>query len=239
MKGFYPMTPKILLVDDVAMFLELQKMFLRLSSVRILTAKDGVEALRTAEQERPSLIFMDLHMPNMGGAECCARIKGDPQLRSIPVVMITSEGKEEEKALCVKAGCDDFMTKPIDRLLYLEMARKFVPTVDRRETRIPYRGKVKFRVFGLTLSGEILDISANGVYVATDYEVEMETALELVFSMQEENSAVIQAKGRVAWVNCKNDKSKKSFPAGFGVELIAITEESNRALKNYVEKHRR
>jgi len=131
------------------------------------------------------------------------------------------------------------MTKPIDRLLYLEMARRFVPTVDRRETRIPYRGKVKFRVFGLTLSGEILDISANGVYVATDYEVEMETALELVFSMQEENSAVIQAKGRVAWVNCKNDKNKKSFPSGFGVELIAITEESNRALKNYVEKHRR
>ena len=233
------MTPKILLVDDVPMFLELQKMFLRLSSVRILTAKDGVEALQTAKEERPSLIFMDLHMPNMGGAECCARIKGDPQLKSIPVVMITSEGKEEEKAICFKAGCDEFMTKPVDRVLYLEMARRFVPTVDRRETRIPCRAKVKFRVFGFTLSGETLDISDNGVYVATDYEVEMETALELVFSIQEENGAVIQAKGRVAWVNCKNEKNKKNFPAGFGVELIAITEESNRTLKHFVELHKR
>jgi CheY-like chemotaxis protein len=233
------MTPKILLVDDVAMFLELQKMFLRLSSVRILTANDGVEALQTAKREMPSLIFMDLHMPNMGGAECCARIKEDPQLRSIPVVMITTEGKEEDKALCLKAGCDAFMTKPIDRVLYLEMARKFVPTVDRRETRIPYRGKAKFRVYGLTLSGEILDISARGVYVATDYEVEKETSLELVFAVQEQNCAVIQARGRVAWVNSRNDKRKKAFPAGFGVELIAITEESNRTLQHFVEMHRR
>jgi CheY-like chemotaxis protein len=232
------MTPKILLVDDVEMFLELQKMFLRLSSVRILTAKDGVEALDTAKKETPSLIFMDLNMPNMGGAECCARIKEDPQLRSIPVVMITSEGKAEEKALCIMAGCDDFMTKPIDRVLYLEMARKYVPTVDRRESRIPYRGKIKFRVFGLTLSGEIMDISAQGVYVASDYEIERETGLELVFAMEEENGAVIQAKGRVAWVNGKYAKKKKGFPAGFGVELIAITEESNRRLKHFVELHK-
>jgi CheY-like chemotaxis protein len=233
------MTPKILLVDDVAMFLELQKMFLKLSSVRILTAKDGVEALQAAEKEIPSLIFMDLHMPKMGGAECCARLKEDPQLRSIPVVMITSEGKDEEKALCLQAGCDDFMTKPIDRVLYLEMARKYVPTVDRRETRIPYRGKARFRVYGLTLSGEILDVSARGVYVATDYEVEKETELELVFSMQGENDAVIQARGRVAWVNSRNDKRKNAFPAGFGVELTAITEESNRTLHHFVETHRR
>jgi CheY-like chemotaxis protein len=233
------MTPKILLVDDVAMFLELQKMFLRLSSVRILTARNGVEALQTAKEEMPSLIFMDLHMPDMGGAECCTRIKEDPQLRSIPVVMITSEGKDEDKALCMKAGCDDFMTKPIDRLLYLEMARKYVPTVDRRETRIQYRGKARFRVYGLTLSGEIQDVSARGVYVATDYEVEKETCLELVFALQEENGAVIQARGRVAWVNSRNDKRKKAFPAGFGVELIAITEESNRTLQHFVETHRR
>ena len=233
------MTPKILLVDDVAMFLELQKMFLRLSSVRILTAKDGVEALETAKKERPALIFMDLHMPNMDGAECCARIKSDQELRSIPVVMITSEGKEEDKALCAGAGCDDFMTKPIDRVLYLEMARKYIPAVDRRETRIPYRGKAKFRVFGLTLSGDIVDISAQGVYVATDYEVEKETGLELVFAMEEENGAVIQAKGRVAWVNSRDDKRKKTFPAGFGVELTAITEESKRILKHFVEMHQR
>jgi len=232
------MTPKVLLVDDVAMFLELQKMFLKRSSVHILTAKDGVEALKIAKKELPVLIFMDLHMPNMNGVECCALIKADPLLRSIPVVMITTEGKEDDRNICYGAGCDDFMTKPIDRILYLEMARKFVPTIDRRESRVSFRTKVKFRVFGLTLSGEILNISAHGVYVATDYEVDAETMLELVFALPEESGALIQSRGRVAWVNSAKDK-KKNLPAGFGVELIAITEDSNRILKNFIETHNR
>ena len=231
------MTPKVLIVDDVVMFLDLQRMFLKRSSVHILTANDGVEALKIAKKELPALIFMDLHMPNMNGVECCARIKADPLLRSIPVVMITTEGKDDDRTICYKAGCDDFMTKPIDRILYLEMARKFVPTIDRRESRVPFRTKVKFRVFGLTLSGEILNISAQGVYVATDYEVDSETMLELVFALPGENGALIQTRGRVAWINSTKDK-KKNLPAGFGVELIAITEDSDRILKHFMETHK-
>lgn len=84
---------KILLVDDVNMFLELQKTFLKLSSVHLFTAQDGVEALQVMRKERPSLVFMDLHMPRMDGAECCARMKADAESKAIPVVMITSEGK--------------------------------------------------------------------------------------------------------------------------------------------------
>jgi CheY-like chemotaxis protein len=229
------MTPKILLVDDVSMFLNLQKMFLKLSSVRVLTANDGVEALRLAREERPSLIFMDMHMPNMGGAECCARIKADPLLRSIPVVMITSEGKEDDKALCFKAGCDGFLTKPIERVTYLEIARKFLPTVDRREFRMSHRGKVKFRVFGLTLSGEIMDISRNGIYISTDYDVEKESCIELVFALHNEGGAAVQSKGRVAWVNSRKELKKQNYPFGFGVEFLAITEESKRILNHFMD----
>ena len=231
------MTPKVLIVDDVEMFLDLQKRFLKLSSVNVLTARDGVEALRIAKKELPALIFLDLHMPNMNGADCCALIKADPLLNKIPVVMITSEGRADDKALCAKAGCDGYMTKPIDRTVYLETARKFMPAIDRRETRIPYRTKVKFKVFGLTLYGDILDISLHGVYMATDHEVDPETIVEIVFAVEEEGSALIQARGRIAWINRKNQKNKESYPAGFGVEFVAATEESNRILKHFVEKH--
>jgi CheY-like chemotaxis protein len=233
------MTPKILLVDDVAMFLDLQKMFLRLSSVRILTARDGAEALEIAGKERPSLIFMDLHMPNMDGAECCSKIKADPELKSIPVIMITSEGREEDRDICLKAGCNGFMTKPIDRVPYLETARRFLPAVDRRETRVPFRSMVKFRVFGLTLNGEIRDISKNGAYIATDYEVDAETSIELVFALQEDKGGIVQGRGRVAWVNSKKEKKKTAYPDGFGVELNAMTEESNRNLNDFMEARKR
>jgi Tfp pilus assembly protein PilZ len=89
----------------------------------------------------------------------------------------------------------------------------------------------------LTLSGEILNISAQGVYVATDYEVDSETMLELVFALPGENGALIQTRGRVAWINSTKDK-KKILPAGFGVELIAITEDSDRILKHFMETHK-
>lgn len=217
------------------MFLELQKMFLRLSAVHVLTARDGSEALTIARTERPGLIFMDLHMPTMNGAECCARLKGEPTLRSVPVVMITSEGKEEDRALCYRAGCDDFLTKPIDRNLYLEKARKFLPAIDRRDTRVPCRATVKFKVFGVTLSGEVLNVSANGAYVATGHEVGVGTVLELAFALPDGSGSLVQARGKVAWLNRRQAKLKQGLPEGFGIEFTAITEASKRALRQFVE----
>lgn len=229
---------KILLVDDVNMFVELQKGFLKQSSVTILTAGDGVEALKVCRTARPALIFMDLHMPNMNGAECCAAIKADPALKSIPVIMMTSAGKEDDKSLCIKAGCDNFLTKPLDRQLYLELARSYLPEIDRRDRRIDCRAKVKFRAFGVSLSGEIANLSALGIYIATDYAMETDTVIDLVFALPEEDGAIIHTKGRVAWPNSKTDRHKLSLPEGFGVEFIAITEESKAALASFVDRHK-
>jgi CheY-like chemotaxis protein len=231
------MIPKILLVDDVSMFLELQKSFLKLSSVHVLTAKDGVEALQMVKKESPSLVFMDLHMPHMDGIECCARIKADQATKSVTVVMITTEGKGEERQLCFKAGCDDFLTKPLDRILFLETARRFLPAIDRRDIRMPCREKAKFRAFGLTLSGEILDLSANGTYIATDYEVKTGTVLDIAFALTDGNRTMIQTKGRVAWVNSRESRKNPKVPVGFGVEFFAMAVELREALKSYVERH--
>jgi uncharacterized protein (TIGR02266 family) len=232
------MPPKILLVDDAAMFVELQKGFLQQSSVSILTARDGAEALKLCRAEHPQLVFMDLHMPIMGGAECCAALKADPSLKSITVILMTSAGKEDDKARCLKAGCNDFLTKPLDRNLYLALARSYLPAIDRRAPRVDCRTKVKFRVFGVTLSGDILNLSALGIYIATDYEVATGTVIELVFALPEETGAIIQTKGRVVWQNSKTKRIKTSLPAGFGVEFTAITDEYRTALARYLAKHK-
>jgi uncharacterized protein (TIGR02266 family) len=228
------MIPKVLLVDDVNMFLDLQKMYLKLSSVHVLTASNGLEAIEVVRRERPALVFMDLHMPGMDGAECCSRLKTDPAIGWLPVVMITSEGKAEDRELCARSGCDAFLTKPIDRMLFLETARRYLPSIDRRDTRVSCQARVKFRAFGVTLSGEARNISANGMYVAAEYEVAMGTVLELVFALPDAEGAVIQTKGRVAWLNSSKGRLKQGLPAGFGVEFTAITEESRRALERFV-----
>lgn len=229
------MAKTVLLVDDVSMFLELQKDYLQLSAVNIKTARDGMEALQICKMERPAMVVMDLHMPNMNGADCCRAIKRDPELRSTPVILVTSEGKEEDRLTCLNAGCDDFLTKPLDRHIYLEAARRQLPAIDRRDKRIACHLKVKFRAFGITLSGVLVNLSQNGAYLATDSEVAQGTAVDLLFSLPEPSGWIVQTRGRVAWSNGKRLRHKPSLPEGFGVEFVDPPEEAAREIGRYIE----
>jgi CheY-like chemotaxis protein len=224
---------KILLVDDVNMFLEIQKGFLQRSSVTILTAGDGAQALVVARAERPDLVFMDLHMPNMGGAECCTAIKADPRLQQTRVVLITSAGKEDDEKLCKQANCDNFITKPLDRTIYLDLARHYLPAIDRREERLNCSTKVRFSIFNASLSGEICDISNHGIYIAADYNVETNAVVNIIFALPG-NGAIIEAKGRVAWLNTSFARTKRGLPPGFGVEFIDISTEAKAAVANFI-----
>jgi len=229
------MAEKVLIVDDVSMFVELQKDYLLQSAVNILTARDGKEALRVCQAERPALVFMDLHMPIMNGADCCRDIKKDPQLKSTKVILITSEGKDADRALCLEAGCDAFLTKPLDRGIWLETARKLYPAIDRRDDRIGCRFRVKYRAFGVALSGHIANLSPHGVYLATDSEVEIGAVIDLSFILPETRGNTILTKGRVAWVNSRVSRLKPSLPDGFGVEFISPSEETVRDLARFME----
>ncbi len=232
-------TKKILLVDDTKLFLELEKNFLRLSPVRVFTASNGEEALEMARTERPDLIFMDLHMPGMGGAACCEEIKADAELGSIPVVMVTSSGRDEDVELCRKAGCDDYVTKPIDRRIFLEKAHEHLSSVERREVRIPCRTTMTYRMNGSTLYGESADLSIGGTYLASELEVKKNMELTLAFTLQEPEEVAISSKGRVAWLNGTQNRRKPSLPAGFGVEFIEIPDYAYAAVKTFVETRKR
>ena len=228
------MASKVLLVDDVSMFIELEKDYLQLSAVSVLTARDGEEALRICRAERPELVFMDLHMPLMNGAECCRAIKKDPQLSSA-VVLITSEGKDADRRLCLEAGCDDFLTKPLDRQIFLETARKLLPAIDRRDKRRNCRFNVKFRAFGITLSGFAANLSQNGMYLAADVQVEKGAPLDLIFVLPEPIASIIQAKGRVAWLNTSKTRKKPALPEGLGVEFLSLSDEAREQIGRYVD----
>jgi two-component system, OmpR family, alkaline phosphatase synthesis response regulator PhoP len=229
------MTQKVLVVDDVSMFVELEKDFLQLSAVKVLTARDGEQALKICREEHPNLVFMDLHMPVMNGADSCVAIKKDPTLHSTAVVLIASEGKEADRRLSMKAGCDDFLTKPLDRHLFLEAARKLLPTINRRDRRVPCRFNVKYRAFGVTLSGFAVDLSQHGLYLATDFGLQQGTELDLIFALPEPYGTIVQTKARVTWLNSKDTRLKLSLPFGFGVEFLSLGDEAEKNILSFVE----
>jgi two-component system, cell cycle response regulator len=230
---------RILLVDDTRLVLELEKSFLKLSEVEICTASNGAEALELVRRDPPDLIFMDMNMPVMDGIACCRELKGDPFLCDIPVVMLTTAGRDGDRDRAMGAGCNDYLTKPIDRREFLGMARKFTEAVDRRELRTPCQFPVLFLLGSSPISSYAMDICEGGVFLATHETVHQEGTLGLAFYLPAESPLLIETTGRVAWVNEEGKRVHPGLPAGFGVEFQDLEERERAALKRFQEAESR
>jgi len=120
------MNKKLLLVDDTETVRLFMKMMLKSLSYTIYEAKDGKEAVEKAASIKPDLILMDIMMPIMDGIEACTKIKSDNALKDIPVVMVTTKGAPEIVEKAFVAGCNDYLTKPIDKLELLGKVKTFL-----------------------------------------------------------------------------------------------------------------
>jgi CheY-like chemotaxis protein len=103
----------ILLVNDSKVTLELIKVYLIVKDVRVLDARDGIEALAIARVERPDLILSDLRMPRLDGLGLCRELRADLALRDIPVIILSSIRDKETLRLCRDAGARGVLLKPI------------------------------------------------------------------------------------------------------------------------------
>mgnify|MGYP006274479597 CR=1 FL=1 len=106
----------ILVVDDNLQNLELLAAYLEELPCRILTAGDGLEAMDIVEHEQVDLILLDVMMPRMSGFEVCKKLKGSPNTRSIPVIMVTALNELGDIERGVECGTDDFLSKPVKKL---------------------------------------------------------------------------------------------------------------------------
>lgn len=106
------MEKTILVVDDEAHIQELIKFNLTKNGFKVITADNGIDALKIAEDEKPDLIFLDLMLPGMDGLEVCKSIRKSSSIESTPIIMITAKGEELDKILGLELGADDYITKP-------------------------------------------------------------------------------------------------------------------------------
>lgn len=160
---------RLLLVDDAELFLELERTFLQRTGYQIYTARSGEEALRIAREIRPDLVLLDLNMPQMDGDEVCREIKDDPNLKDIHVVMVTARGREVDRVRCIEAGCDGYLTKPINRVELLARIRQALNERVRCVPRLPIAVDVRWRAAdGREGTGHTLNLSAGGLFVICD-----------------------------------------------------------------------
>jgi twitching motility two-component system response regulator PilH len=115
--------PLILIVDDSPTEVHVMKMALERHGFRTVVAGDGAEGVRLARQMHPDLIFMDVVMPGINGFQATRTLAGDPETRSIPIVMVTSKNQQTDRIWGLRQGAVDYMVKPVSSAELVEKAQ--------------------------------------------------------------------------------------------------------------------
>ncbi len=120
------MSARILVVDDILPNVKLLEAKLKAEYYDVLTATNGLDALKIAEEEKPDIILLDIMMPGMDGFEVCEKLKANPKTVHIPVVMVTALTDATDRVHGLEAGADDFLSKPVNDVALMARVRSLI-----------------------------------------------------------------------------------------------------------------
>jgi adenylate cyclase len=126
--------PRILIVDDQPMNVDILQTRLAIHGYDILTATDGEAALQLARSEQPDLMLLDVMMPKMDGIEVCHRLKGDASLPFMPIIMVTAKSDSKDVVAGLEAGADEYLTKPVDQAALVARVKSMLRIKDLHDT---------------------------------------------------------------------------------------------------------
>ncbi|HHN65893.1 MAG TPA: response regulator [Nitrospirae bacterium] len=119
--------PNILVVEDSPTMRQLISFAMRrVPDAKVIEAADGVDALKKLSQEKIDIILSDINMPVMDGLKLVSLVKNNPTYKNIPVIMITTEGAEEDKKRAIAMGADDYLSKPIQTQELIKLVKKYL-----------------------------------------------------------------------------------------------------------------
>ncbi|MBU0567348.1 response regulator [bacterium] len=119
----------ILIVEDEPKNIKLVRDLLQVSGYATLEATDGKQGVALASEKKPDLILMDIMMPVMNGFSATKILKSDPRTKDIPIIALTSFAMEGDEEKILEAGCDGYMSKPIDIHRLLDMVAEYLSKI--------------------------------------------------------------------------------------------------------------
>ena len=226
---------KILLSDDMELFLELERNFLQRDDLDLLIAKDGRKALEMIKQHAPQIAFLGMQMPGMSGEECCCAIKENPSLNGTTVAMIVASGQPDQVERCRDAGCDEILFKPINHDEFLAILRRSLDLEVRTGSRIKAQMRVYYGPAPQKMLSEFsVDLSTGGLYVKTDYPLSLDESLTLRFTLPD-HKGMVTCEARVAWVNSKKNPRKPNLPPGMGIQFVDLSLGDMKMVRRFLE----
>ncbi len=221
----------IVLVDDSQLFLHIEEALLDQRRFNLVKATTGQQALDLIKRHKPSLVLLDFMLPDINGTEVTKRVREDPEIAYTPVVIITSKGSEEQKLECFKAGCNDFLTKPINGSVLKLKVDRLVNIAP----RMPYRTIIKLSEVGKDkkdfVLGSSINVSETGILLETFKEFEPDTEVSIQFYTTASRKPVV-AQGFIVRVQEKGFRDAR----GYAVTFSYVSDEDRakiRALMKY------
>ena len=120
------MGERVLIVDDNPTNLKLVAYLVKANGYEVDTAADAEAAVAAIQANRPRVILMDLQLPGIDGLELTRRLKADPATRDITIIAVTAYAMKGDQEKAEQAGCDDYVTKPIDTRALPELIARYV-----------------------------------------------------------------------------------------------------------------
>lgn len=221
---------KVLLVDDVKLFIAMEKSLLNRQNLQIFTANSGPEAIAIHKKEQVDLILLDLNMPGMNGDEVCRIIRSDGSLKSVSIIMVTTSSKKEDIEICMNAGANDYITKPINATELLNKVGKYLDIQHRQNLRVLSRIEVKAQKGNREFLSYAVNISISGMLLESADDISMgdriKTSLFLPGSFH-----AINVEGTIVR---KLENGAGKMPH-YGVKFLNITEKDREVIEKYVD----
>jgi two-component system alkaline phosphatase synthesis response regulator PhoP len=149
----------ILIVDDEANIIQLVKMYFEREGFKILSAGDGISALKSLKDNHPALMVLDVMLPGMDGFEICKKVRGENN--NLPILMLTARDEDIDKILGLELGADDYLTKPFNPR---ELVAR-VKAILRRATPREDSNQEVLRIGDLVLDPARREVRVNGVLI--------------------------------------------------------------------------
>jgi PAS domain S-box-containing protein len=142
--------PVILVVDDLTQNNELLEAYLVPQGYEVIKAVSGEEAFKKLADNQIDLILLDVMMPGMDGFEVTRRIRQDPKTRLMPIILVTALKETEDRIKGIKAGCDDYISKPFDKMELLARVQSLLKVKAYNDLMTNYRKELESEVINMT-----------------------------------------------------------------------------------------
>lgn len=218
----------VLIADDLKFFLEVEKTFLVRGGFDVLAADSGEKAIQLAVQHDPQLILLDLEMPNMDGAQACAKMRQEASLVGTPIIIMSASGSPEIRDRCLKAGCTEFVIKPEKPEELLSVVARILSAKQRGAERITVVFNVSGTAGDKEVVGQAKNLSATGLMLETTTPLQVGARLNLQFFLPK-TKASLKVEGEVARV--------LGAPGGtqqIGIRFVNLSQSDQEQLQEYL-----